>query len=403
MNKLTIAAAALAAALLVQTQGFTQVPIGASTANHSGTTSDPEKEARKTWHAVMKNIPLPGRGCFHARYPEVAWESVGCKEAKPRARLPSVNRMVRAPGAGGGNDWVAGSTEGLIYEAAGKFFISGVTSETGVPGNGDGVAGGAILGPNEYSLQLNTNQAYTPTCNGNGNCTAWQQFIYATDAFGAGTAGVYMQYWLYDVNNCPSGWWRSPTSTQLNCYTNSQGATAPDLPVTDLGNVILEGWATQPGQSGLGDCVILDYGNEWFSAICADTVLDIGSVWTQAEFNVVGDLGLSEAQFNPGSQITVQLGIENGSENPYPPGGPAAVVCLLSTGSGTPSFPGASTTGETNNLNLGTCQTGLGAVVNSSVIEPYIEFTENYPVPSTPCLTCGGGGNPRPPTPPIKE
>jgi hypothetical protein len=402
MTKFTIAAAALAAGLLVQTQGHTQALISASTANHSGTTSDPEKEVRKTWHAVMRNIPMPGTGCFHARYPDVAWESVECKAAKPRAYHGRSRPSIGAPAnAGYGVDFFAGSTGGLIYQAAGRFFVSGVTSETNVatlppPNNG-------ILGPNDYSLQLNTNTAYTPACQGNGSCTVWQQFIYATDTQ-SGFAVVFMQYWLWGWSgNCPSGFTSPPDGPAGECYMNSQEAVAPVIPVTNLNDLTLEGW-TSPGggAGGLGDCVVLDY-EEGISAICSGTsVLDIGTVWTQAEFNVVGDLELSQAQFNPGSQITVQLGIENGSENPYPPGGPAAVACLPGTGAYA-SFPGEAYTEETNNLTLGTCQTGLGPVGYVPVTQPYIEFTENYPVPSIPCLTCGGGGNPRPPTPPIRE
>ena len=56
---------------------------------------------------------------------------------------------------GSGNDYVGYATTGLISSAAGGFSISGVKSENGV-----GVAalgGGGILGSNEYSVQINTN------------------------------------------------------------------------------------------------------------------------------------------------------------------------------------------------------------------------------------------------------
>src|SRR5271170_2089660 len=121
MNKFTIAAAALAAGLLVQTQGFTQVPVSAGHVADAKTMSDPEKAARDVWRATLKNVPLPGRGCFHVSYPNVGWESVGCKEVTPRRRPPSVDRTVAAPGAGDGTDYVA-QAQGLISFAAGKFF-----------------------------------------------------------------------------------------------------------------------------------------------------------------------------------------------------------------------------------------------------------------------------------------
>ena len=409
MNRLTMTAAALAAGLLVQTQGFTQVPIstdtGASAVADAGKISDPEKAAHRTWAAVMKNIPMPGKGCFHASYPDVAWERMECKEAKPLAHHASRRPAGLAPAGfvGDGDDWVAGSTQGLIHEADGRFFTSGVTSETNATTSLTPTSDHPATGSNDYSVQLNTNRTYTPACNGYGsNCTAWQQFIYATGQSTCllgiicqPTALLAMQYWLFDVDNCPSGWTRSPTSTELDCYTNSPAVSLPNLPVTDLSDVVLEGTAVPNDGSDFDDCVQLNY-EEGFWAICAPSVLDIGSVWTQAEFNVVGDLDWSEANFNPGSQITVQLGIENESY------GSNSAVCLLGAyGTEPPSFPGQGTTGETNNLTLGACQTGVGHVLNSSLIEPYIEFSETYAVPSTPCLSCGGGGV-RPSPPPIE-
>ena len=404
MNKRIIAAAALVAGLLLQTQGFTQVPIttSASTVADAGKMSDPEKAARRTWAAVMKNIPVPGKGCFHVSYPNVAWESVECKEAKPRVHHASRRPAVLAPAyAGFGNDYIAGSTQGLIFEAHGHFFISGVTSETNYPNNDcEPPENCGILGQNDYSLQLNTNQAYTPACNGNGNCTVWQQFIYSTDSQQGG-ALLGMQYWLLNFGNCPSGWQHPSneggTPDTVDCYMNSQAVPTANIPVTDLGNVMLQGWASPANGTDFNDCVFLNYGDEWFSAVCAASVLDIGSVWTQAEFNVFGDLDSSQADFNPGSQIVVQLGIENGSN--YPP------VCLLGAPNNKPiAFPGQGTTGETNSLTLGTCQTGVGPVVTGPVseFEPYIEFVEYQPVPSIPCTTCGGGGG-TPPPPPIKQ
>ncbi|HEY4749521.1 MAG TPA: hypothetical protein VIH60_03940 [Steroidobacteraceae bacterium] len=402
MNKFTIAAAALAAGLLAQTQGFTQVPvnpsISASTAADTATTSDPEKAQRKMWRAVIRNTPVPGGGCFHVSYPDVAWQRVECKEAKPRVHHASRRPAILAPAyVGDNNDWIAGSTQGLIIEAHGHFFLSGVTSETNVTTNSS--PSGAITGPNDYSLQINTNRAYTSACEGHVNCTVWQQFIYATNSQ-QGESYLFMQYWLYNWgNNCPSNWWH-PTGDTVDCYTNSQEiVTSTVIPVTDLGNVMLQGWASPTNGTDFNDCVFLDYGGEWFNAVCAASVLDIGSVWTHAEFNVVGDLDSTQAQFNPGSQITVQLGIDNISNNAPP-------VCLLSADvAASSSFPGPWNTAETNNLTLGACQTGVGPVVNGpySFDEPYIEFTENHPIPSTPCLSCGGGGNPLPPTPPIRE
>jgi hypothetical protein len=425
-SRLAITAAALAAGLLVQTQGFTQVPTspspGASTANHSGTTSDPEKEARKTWHAVMRNIPLPGTGCFHARYPNVAWDSAKCEESKPDAHPMAVNRTVGAPAAGNGTDYVA-QAQGLISAAYGKFFISGVTNETNVKTSLT-TNPHPITGSNEYSLQLNTNNLcgsttpanectlgtyiHTAACGDYADCFVWQQFIYATDydctPYGShcGNAGLFMQYWLYNwVGNCPHGWNTvNPTvnnGEQLSCWHNSRIQPVPNIPVTNLGDVILAGNA----ENGGNDEVALEYGDDsWAvsntdnSAPCCKGGLDIASVWNQAEFNVVGDADLTDAQFNVGAQVIVLLELYDGSQS--------APTCPKNVG----------TTGETNNLTLGACQTGVSNPIywygcnNSSlnictgfeISGPYIEFSESNPYV---CLACGPVV-PGPP-PPIEE
>jgi hypothetical protein len=94
MNKFTIAAAALAAGLLTQTLGFTQVPvnpsISASTAADTATTADPEKAQRKMWRAVIRNTPgIRHMKASSPRHPDVAWQRVECKEAKPRVHHAS--------------------------------------------------------------------------------------------------------------------------------------------------------------------------------------------------------------------------------------------------------------------------------------------------------------------------
>ncbi len=52
-------------------------------------------------------------------------------------------------------------------------------SSVGVPAFG----GGGVLGPNEYTLQINTNSnSTTSACaGGDATCTVWQQYLYAPD------------------------------------------------------------------------------------------------------------------------------------------------------------------------------------------------------------------------------
>jgi hypothetical protein len=267
-------------------------------------------------------------------------------------------------------------------------------------------------------LQLNTNYLCTSTtpanectlgtyihtaaCGDYPDCFVWQQFIYATDydctPYGSlcGHAGLFMQYWLFNwdfasasgtfANTCPHGWNQNigENGTQLNCYKNSRIQAVPNIPVTNLGDVILAGSA----QSGGNDEVALEYGDDsWAvsntdnSAPCCKGGLDIASVWKQAEFNVVGDATWTQAQFNVGAQVIVLLELIDGSQS-------------------APTCPLAGTTGETNNLNLSACQTGVSNPIywygcnNSSlnicqgfeISGPYIEFSESDPYV---CVACG--------------
>jgi hypothetical protein len=377
LSKRMITAAALAAGLLVQSQGFAQVAItpSASTGADAATTSDPEKAARKTWRAAIRNTPVSGKGCFHVKYPNVAWESVAC--AKPRAH------PARAT-AGNHFDYVAQAT-GLISRAAGFFEgASNVTSETSVGGDK-----GATDGPNEYDLQMNTNSnGRTDACGDYTDCTVWQQFIYATDYNCGGTAcgeaALFIQYWLLNwTGNCPKDYlgnnWQlggKPWPANKGCFKNSrQMATLPDIPVTELGCCVR---LIASAEAGHSDGLALEYGDDVHFVSGDDSVLDIASVWTQAEFNVVGDNEYSQAQFNLYSSIPVTLVLTDGSSS--------VPTCV-------PPQDYEGTTGETNNLNLGTCQAGVGEPYGSpvSIPTPYIQFTQSlFPrIPPIPiCYVC---------------
>jgi hypothetical protein len=304
----------------------------------------PDSAAHAQWRATMAESSAPSEGCFHASYPDIVWEKMDCTIAKPRVRPVHVNPSgAEAEVVGNTKDFVAKAT-GLITLASGGFATKGVTSETGV-----GVAAFSdegILGANEYSLQLNTNALETTSaCAGHSGCTVWQQFVYSPDFIKKGTAGVLMQYWLIDwgTKACPAGW----DQYKSDCFKNSPVMPAPDLPITDLGKEGLEGTATAGGN----DTVTFSYGTESYSVSAKDSVLDISSVWNKAEFNVFGNAGGSRADFNSGSSITVTLLVLDGSTS--------APTCVSDDG----------TTGETNNLNLGTCK-AFGGI-------PNIQFTES--------------------------
>ena len=268
-----------------------------------------------------------------------------CKPLEARAHTEHRHRTAdEAEIVGNGNDYVAFAKKGLITSAAGIVsIVKDVTSEKSV-----GVAafgGGGILGENEYSLQLNTNDLETTAaCAGHSGCRVWQQFVYATDYFisPSHTAGLFMQYWLLDwgSSNCPSGW----NKYGSDCWRNSGFAEVPDFGITEVGDLELSASATAGGK----DTIMLFGPSDTYSVTGNDNVLDISSVWNKAEFNVVGDAGGSEAVFNKGAETRVTIGVADKST--------ATVSCLANAG----------TTGETNNLNLGSCSTwtidGIGGI-----------------------------------------
>ena len=313
----------------------------------SAPAADADAAARETWRSFMTKNTASDVGCFQAEYPSYVWEKVACKVATPRVH--PVLKRAKAGAAevtGNGDDYVAQSS-GLTSEAVGTFpTVTDVTSEKGV-----GVAAfgdGGILGTNEYSIQMNTNfTGTTSVCAGHSGCTNWQQFIYATDYAEEGEGAVFIQYWLigWGSSRCPSAW---TSDGEGDCYRNSSITTAPDESPTGLAKYTLTGTAVAGGN----DTVVFNSGTKAYSVTEPDSINDISTVWKQTEFNIVGDAGGSEAQFNKGASITVKIALTDGST--------AAPTCVADDGS----------TGETNNLNLGSCTASSGT-------SPSVQFTES--------------------------
>jgi hypothetical protein len=343
----------LSPALAGPSEEFTdqQVEIGAQVA---------EAQARESWRANIVRSEAPAQGCFRADYPNVEWVETACETVVPRVppRAPHPSARLGAAQTQGASTAGAGQTTGnghdyviqsanLIKSTVGSFpTVSNVTSEKGV-----GVAafgGGGILGPNEYSLQINSNYTGTTSaCNGHSGCTVWEQFVYAPDYSRQGSAYVFIQYWLigYGGTRCPSGWGSDGGG---DCYRNSRGVSAPDEPITELAKMKMTGTATAGGN----DTVTFTHGTTAYSISASDSVVSLANVWRQSEFNVVGNAGGSMAQFNSGASVTVHVAINDGTTN--------KPSCVSNAGS----------TGETNNLNLGSCTASSGS-------SPSIQFTES--------------------------
>ena len=307
-----------------------------------------EQTAKDSWRHDIAQIATPSQGCFHATYPGVVWEQVACRQLTPRTHpVPRHFVFGQQQTTGNGNDYTLNTTS-AITQAVGSFpTFSGVTSEksVGVAAYGDG----GILGSNEYSLQMNTSFNNTSAaCAGHSGCTVWQQFIYATDYETEGEGAVFMQDWLIGWGNssCPSGF---GSDGEGDCYENSNATELADISPKSLGSVTVTGTAS----SGGNDTTVVTYDGDAYSTSQSDSTLDIASVWNQVEYNVVGDAGGSEAEFNKsGVSVKVNVAATDGSTS--------APTCEADSG----------TTGESNNLTLGSCTATGGST-------PSISFTES--------------------------
>jgi hypothetical protein len=329
--------------------------------------SPAQEQQYEAWRQTMHHTPAPQEGCYHASYPSTLWEKVECA-APPAYR--SARPDLRTQTVGNGYDFVAQAPSGHTFSSATGSFpvVSDVTSEKGanVP-FGDGKSDG-ITGTNQYTLQVNTNIVNTAACGQYSGCYAWQQYVISTDtpvsltsSALSGKTEVFIEYWLINYGSskrasCPSGFLNAgPDSTGVDCVQNSPAMVIYNgqLPAAQLASLQLSGSATSDGT----DKATATYDGDAYTASVADSYTDIASKWTEAEFNVVGNAGGSRADFNSGASLTVKIAVTDGSST--------APTCV------SPSSYGG-TTGETNNLTLGSCSSAGGST-------PYITFTESDP------------------------
>jgi hypothetical protein len=348
MNRLLTVTVALMAATTLHTQCFAQASAVIAADSGVAKAVDPDRVKRQAWRSVMSKSPVADKGCFHASYPNLVWEKVECEQRPGRAHPIPREPATELPFTVGGASAIdyGAQSQGLILAALGSFPVAKAPAVESV--GVSAYSGGAVLGNNEYSLQLNTNNnGVTAACAGHPICEVWQQFIYSTDLVSPGKAAIFMQYWLMDWfdKTCPTGW----RMNGPNCFKSSPYTVVPDIPIANLDDVSLAGITA----AGSLDAVDLYYGTEGYRQTNSDSVLDMATVWTSAEFGVYGDGGGSEALFYDGASLTVQLALIDGTE--------AAPVCRSPF----------STTGESNDLTLGPCQSGVDYLGF-----PYIEYTE---------------------------
>ncbi len=300
------------------------------TPSFAATNTDAQTLAQENWREAIARIAAPARGCFQADFPSTAWRKVACIEAPHIMYVPrsNMNSMAGSQTVGDGNDYAA-EVAGTMTGSVGSFpSVTGVTSEK------DGSRS------NVYSIQLNSNFMTTAACNGTSGCLAWEQFVYSSSEHSA-----FMQYWLINYGkSCPSGWNKYST----DCWKNSSAVSVPKIPIAYLSKLKLSGNAVANGN----DTLVFSFGKKAYSTSGNDSVTYLATDWSQSEFNIIGDGGGSAATFNSGSKLTVKIGVVDGTSN--------APTCASNAG----------TTGETNNLNLGSCSGAGGS-------SPYIQFTES--------------------------
>jgi hypothetical protein len=332
----------------------------------------PSAKNLEIWRKSMRRTPAPKSGCYKSTYPKTEWEEVPCTTAPNRPYQPAAGAK---PVGGGGGDFAA-QISGKLSSVSGSLGVTGVTSESGPPGQ------------NSFSLQLNTNQFSTNTlqstlCGNQAGCKGWQQYVYSNLGCGRSdnsTSCAFIQYWLVGhASPCPTSptvanntWAFSPATATApqGCYINGKATPVPDQTIAGLGGLTLTGNTSSSAQSAVlatfeGGAAALLY-----TASDPGDLLGInnGNNWNTAEFNVFGDSNGQQAKFlpNPGSTIVVNVLV--GNESSLPP------ICAQT------SF-----TAESNDLSLVTpCCSNFGSIT----------FTESNVAGATATCACGGVNQP---------
>jgi hypothetical protein len=316
----------------------------------------------------MLLVPQPKKGCFTATYPERTWREIACRPSTPHpAMLPHGGGMSQIETVGGAGPDFSATVTGHISTSEGSF-----DSATGITSTG------------AYSLQLNTAPFLTSTCSTSPNntgvlatgCRGWEQFVYQSNG------SAYIQYWILDYG--PSGT-LCQTPRHSGCAANSvysdgwcpftitleagdanptqcaiNGVNEPPVsaePMTSLGQMKLAGAA--------GDSITVSVGGTPFSATGDNRFPDLGNQWNEAEFNVFGNGGNSQATFNSGANLQVRTEVISGSTN-----GPG---CDL-----------RSFTGESTNLTL----VNTPPTSPAAQPAPALVFSESNPPPSGGLASC---------------
>ena len=342
----------------------------------------------------MMKLPTPQAGCYAATYPNPSWQQKQCGPASTQHET-----------VGDGYDWTATSAteigqastaciQSLCATIGGVLAaftsVKGVTSETDQcvapflqgcigkdPGNGQ---------EGWYSLQINSNTFCTSATSGcnslvpypveyDGNpTTGWEQFIYSSHTGGncgisTGCGGLWIEYWLLGFaktyGSCPrdvppdggNGW----LTFGANCAFNTGTDLTPTVPPADLSSLSMWAYANSvysgpADQVGMCFQTIGNIEGACYAMSRPDTVLNLYQNWYRSEFNIIGYTDGSRANFNSGATIYVVNILENHL---------GFTGGIIPVGLGTGSCQNHGLTGETNNLNLGSCGPATVAEANA--------------------------------------
>ena len=308
------------------------------------------------WATAMRHVPLPGIGCFTPARPALAWRHVACSPPSHVTFPPPSDIARPRQSVGSGTDFGADVSGPNIYAVEGSFpAVSPGISESGPI---QSQTGPSVT--DAYSLQVNSKPFNTPLCVG-PSCQGWQQYVYANDGVAGGN--LLIEYWMLNyAAACPAGWFSDGAG---DCVQNSPLMPVADQPISSLGGLTLAATA-----GSATDSATLLLAGVPLVAISQPSVLSLASDWSSVEFMVGGDGGRAQANFGPGTTITVQTVVHNGSTS--------APGCHIE-----------GWTGETNNLNL------VGTPAIATMPSPTMQSTQSNIFSGLPvCATATGWGEP---------
>jgi hypothetical protein len=374
----------------------------ASTAPREPVTKPVEKPTaaeHEAWRKTVLKTPRPANDkCYSAKYPDKGWTEVPCSKPPHKAYPP--RGRIRALDVGNGPDFSAIPATGTIRETEGSFDTSSnITSECAVqctigtssitcPANPSCTGSSAT---NSYSLQLNTKNFFgASACSGSPNgttspngCSGFEQFVYESGGTG------FIQYWLekwgppagssgykacpapHGTNCAPggsvetTGWCEYPLYGETYCVVNAVNGTQPITePITKLADFHVNAYTAGTAGMTTDSLAVSVTGGQANTAPGNNYFSDLGSKWTEAEFNVFGDGGGDQAVFNNNSSLTVRVG-------------------ELSNTTLGPTCDEESFTGESNNFTLNDI---VPTALKGSV--PALVFTEVNPAPAGAPASC---------------